>query len=129
MAGSDLGASSSDVSLSEEVFEFYLLKDLEEPSSVPVDLTDVCRVIIPAEELILLDNSSAEEDDVYSEDDSNAEDYYRNEYPDETDGSEDFFDDDSDSCGSFHVKRDYGSSDEDGSSRYRRYESENDDDF
>jgi hypothetical protein len=79
-----------------------------------VDLTEVCRIHLPDHEVIFLDYSGSEDDVSGSDNDSNAEDYYQNDYPDEDALSDTNYDENGD---------DDELDDEDGNFMYRRYAS------
>lgn len=79
-----------------------------------VDLTGLCRIHLPDHEVIFLDYSCSEDDLSDSDNDSNAEDYYQNDYPDE----DNFSDADYDENGE-NDELDY----QDGNFMYRRYAS------
>lgn len=79
-----------------------------------VDLTELCRIHLPDHDVIFLEYSCSEDDFTGSDDDSNAEDYYQNDYPDEGELSDADYDDNSD---------DDELGDEDGNFMYRRYAS------
>lgn len=113
----DSVASIESSSVSGDEYDFYMLQD-DETLLQTVDLTELCRIHLPDHEVIFLEYSCSEDDFTGSDDDSNAEDYYQNDYPDEDELSDADFDDNSDDD---ELGDELG--DEDGNFMYKRYAS------